>query len=69
MPLPPAVSWRCPRAPCRSWHSAGTEAATAAAGTSGDGAALPPGFYLFLLSEKKKPEKTQTNPTEAAVNK
>lgn len=67
----PAVSWRWPRAPRRSWHGAGTEAAGAAAGISGDEAALPPGFYLFLLSEKKKKikSKNQPNPTEAAVNK
>lgn len=52
--LPPAVSWRWLRALRRSWHSAGTEAARAAAGVSGDEAALPPGFYLFLFSEKKQ---------------
>lgn len=50
----PAVSWQWPRALRRSWHSAGTEAARAAASISGDEAALPPGFYLFLLSEKIK---------------
>lgn len=54
----PSVSQQWPCALHCSCHCAGTEAAGAAAGISGDEAALPPGFYSFLFSEKKQ-KKTQ----------